>query len=571
MSHNHWNLLPPVTERHFVNTAGLPPLIAQLLYNRGLTEPSQWELFIAADKRLSGDPFLLPDIHQAIARIYRALLSGENIAIYGDFDVDGITATALLVQGLSVLGGKVVPYIPHRLTEGYGLKIAALENLYRQGISLVITVDCGITAIAEVNKAKKMGLDIIVTDHHIVPDEIPPALAVIDPKQPGSSFPFSELAGVGVAFKLLQALFQGMGKEELLDGLIDLVALGTIADMVPLLGENRYLAKEGLRLLNTTPRLGVMEIAAQSGLNVGSLNSESISWVIAPRLNAAGRLEHAMTGYKLLMTDSPQEAQSISLWLEKKNAERQQLTTSVLAKAREQVRSRGKLPLLIASDCDYPAGIMGLVAGKLSEEFYRPAILIRTGGQTSSGSCRSIPEFDITLALNRCSHLLSQFGGHSRAAGFIIPTRNLARFEQELLDLAALELDGIELLPRLDIEMEAPLSELGGDTFAMIQQLAPFGQGNPAPVFLSRGVKVVDCQNMGNGREHLRLKLKQGDAVWDAVGFRLGNHLADIVSSLDIVYNLEIDHWGGVERLRLNLLDFAPGGKIRIDNVAGAK
>jgi len=253
---------------------------------------------------------------RAVARIYQALLSGENIAIYGDFDADGITATALLVQGLTTLGGKTIPYIPHRLTEGYGLKTVALENLCQQGVSLVISVDCGITALSEVKKAKRMGLDIIITDHHTPLDMVPPAIAVIDPKRTDSTYPFSELTGVGVALKLLQALFRGVGKEEQLDGLLDLVAIGTVADMAPLLGENRYLVKQGLRLINTNPRLGIREMIAQAGLDISSLEAESISWVIAPRLNAAGRLAHAMTSYKLLMTSSPQEAHQLAIQLE---------------------------------------------------------------------------------------------------------------------------------------------------------------------------------------------------------------------------------------------------------------
>jgi len=558
LNHSCWNLLPPVPDKHLANALGFPPLIAQLLYNRGLTEPSQLELFITGDKRLSGNPFLLPDMHQAVARIYQALLSGENIAIYGDFDVDGITATALLVQGLSCFGDKTIPYIPHRLSEGRGLKTAALENLYRQGISLVITVDCGITALSQVKKAKRMGLDIIITDHHTPLPEIPPAIAIVNPKLPGSNYPFSELAGVGVAFKLLQALFQGIGREQQLDELMDLVALGTVADMMPLLGENRYLVKEGLKLINTSPRLGVEEMITQAGLNIGSLDSESISWVIAPRLNAAGRLAHAMTGYKLLMTDSPQEAQQLSIWLEQKNVERQRLTTNTLAKAREQVLAQGISPLLIASDKDYPAGIAGLVAGRLSEEFYRPTIVVRIGKQISSGSCRSIPEFNIILALNQCSHLLSQFGGHPQAAGFTLLTRNLAQLQQTLLQLATTQLAGVDLRPRLDIDAEFTLPDLGGDIFQTIQLLAPFGKGNPIPTFLSRRVEVIDCYTMGSEGEHLRLKVKQGNTVWDGVAFRLGNYLAEVSSPLDIVYNLEIDRWGGEERLRLNILDFAP-------------
>ena len=558
MHHCRWNLLPPVPSRHLVNTSGFSPLITQLLYNRGLTEPSQLESFMAADERLSGNPFLLPDMQPAIARIYRALLSGENIAIYGDFDADGITATALLVQGLTSLGGKVTPYIPHRLTEGYGLKTTALENLYRQGISLVITVDCGITALAEVKRAKRIGLDIIITDHHTTLPEIPPAIAVVNPKRTDSIYPFSELAGVGVALKLLQALFQSIGKEKQLDELIDLVALGTVADMMPLVGENRYLVKQGLKLINATPHLGVREMITQAGLNIGSFDTESISWVIAPRLNAAGRLAHAMTSYRLLMTDLPQEAHQLAIWLEEKNAERQKLTTKVLTRARQQILAQGISPLLVASDNDYPAGIIGLVAGKLSEEFYRPSIVIKTGEQISSGSCRSIPEFNIILALNQCSRLLSQFGGHSQAAGFTLPTKNLARLKQRLYQLATTQLAGVDLRPQLDIDAEVTLPELGGDTFQTAQQLTPFGRGNPVPTFVSRRVEVVDYRTMGDNDEHLRMKLKQAGSVWDGVAFRLGNYLAEVSSHLDIVYNLEIDRWGGQERLRLNILDFAP-------------
>jgi len=387
---------------------------------------------------------------------------------------------------------------------------------------------------------------------------MPPALALVNPKLPNSTYPFSQLSGVGVALKLLQALLQGMGKEEQVNELMDLVALGTVADMMPLLGENRYLVKEGLKLINTSPRLGVEEMITQAGLNIGSLDSESISWVIAPRLNAAGRLAHAMTGYKLLMTDSPQEAQELSIWLEQKNVERQRLTTNTLAKAREQVLAQGISPLLIASDKDYPAGIAGLVAGRLSEEFYRPTIVVRIGKQISSGSCRSIPEFNIILALNQCSHLLSQFGGHPQAAGFTLLTRNLAQLQQTLLQLATTQLAGVDLRPRLDIDAEFTLPDLGGDIFQTIQQLAPFGRGNPIPTFLSRRVEVIDCYTMGSEGEHLRLKLKQGNTVWDGVAFRLGNYLAEVSSPLDIVYNLEIDRWGGEERLRLNILDFAP-------------
>jgi len=558
LNHSRWNVLPPAPVQYLAGASGFSPLMAQLLYNRGLTEPSQLASFMAADERLSGNPFLLPDMHQAIARIYQALLSGENIAIYGYFDADGITATALLVQGLSHLGAKAIPYIPHRLTEGHGLRTNALEKLHQQGVSLVITVDCGITGLPEAKKAQKKGLDIVITDHHTPLDEIPPAIAVVNPRLPKSNYPFSELAGVGVAFKLLQALLQSIGKEEKLGELIDLVALGTVADMMPLLGENRYLVKQGLKLLNTTPRLGVREMINQAGLTIGNLDTEGISWVIAPRLNTTGRLEHAMPSYQLLMTDSPEEARHLSLWLEQKNAERQRLTTEVITKAREQILAEGISPILVAGDEDYPAGIIGLAAGRLAEEFYRPAIVIKTGKQISTGSCRSIPEFNIIQALNQCRSLFSHFGGHPQAAGFTLPTKNLARLKQTLLELATAELAGVDLRPHLDIDAEIKLSDLAGNTFPTMQKLAPFGQGNPAPTLLSRKVEVKDCRTIGSNRERLKLKLRQDGAIWEGVAFRAGNFLAEVASPLNIVYNLEVDLWCGEERLRLNILDFAP-------------
>lgn len=559
MSRSRWNILPTVPDEYVFNSAGYSLLISQLLYNRGLTESSHLESFIAADESLTGDPFLMPDMHYAVSRIYQALLSGESIAVYGDFDTDGITATALIVQALSLLDANVIPYIPHRLTEGYGLKTAALEKLQQQGISLVITVDCGITALNEVKRAKKKGLDIIITDHHTPLDIVPPANAIVNPRLPGSEYPFQEFSGVGVALKLLQALFKSMGKEKQLDTLMDLVALGTVADMMPVLGENRYLVKRGLEIINTSPRLGISEMMNQMKLSQSGIDTESISWVIAPRLNAAGRLEHAMSSYRLLMTDSPQEANELAVWLEQKNTERQKLTTGALDIAKEHVIAQGIHPILITGDSAYPVGICGLVANRLADEFYRPAVVIRTGDRISSGSCRSIPEFNIIQALNQCSGLFLHFGGHAQAAGFTILTRNLPRLQQVLLELATQGLEGVDLRPRLDIDAEVRLSDLGGDTYPMIQKLAPFGQGNPVPVFISRNVEVVETRTMGNGGEHLRFRFRQNGTTWDAVGFRLGNYLSEVISPLDIVYTLEIDSWGGQDTLRLNVIDFAPG------------
>jgi single-stranded-DNA-specific exonuclease len=556
LSHSRWNLLPPVEPLPAQVDSGFPPLLVQLLNNRGITSPADFRPFLSSDRSLLGDPLLLPGMAQAVGRIYRALLSGETIAVYGDFDADGITATAAVVLGLSLLGGKTVPYIPHRQTEGHGLTAAVLKNLSGEGVSLVITVDCGVTDVAEVKQAKEMGLDVIITDHHNPLDVIPNAVAVIDPKLPGSAYPFLHLAGVGVAFKLLQALFKSVGKEEQADAVLDLVAIGTIADMSPPLGENRFLISEGLKHINRGPRPGVRSIINNTRLEAGKLDAESIGWVIAPCLNAAGRLADGLTGYKLLVTESESEAHELGAWLARKNEERQRLTVSTLLRAREQVIARGLPPLLITADREYPMGIAGLVAGRLTEEFYHPSIVIHTADTICHASCRSIAEFDIISALNKCSRFFSRYGGHAQAAGFTMPMKDLPRLEEELSALVADQLKGIELRPHLDIDAQMSLVDLAGDTYRTTQMLAPFGRGNPVPVFLSRNVELLEQRTMGDGGEHLRLKLKQGGTVWDSVAFRLKDHLPEISPRLDVVYNLEIDRWNGREKLRLNILDF---------------
>jgi single-stranded-DNA-specific exonuclease len=558
LNHLRWNLLPPVPAGHPVNDCGFSPLLTQLMYNRGLTDAAQIESFINADNRLSGDPQLLPDIHQAVNRVYSGLLSGEKIAVYGDFDVDGITGTAVLVQGLKALGGDVTPYIPHRIREGHGLNSAALDYLKDEGMSLVVTVDCGVTGIPQVKKAGRRGLDIVITDHHTPLGELPDAIAVVDPKREDSQYPFTELAGVGVAFKFLEALYHGMGKEKQLENYLDLVALGTVADMMPLMGENRYLVREGLKAISRNQRPGILEISALAGINADSIGTEEISWALSPRLNAAGRLEHALTSYKLMVTDSAEEAQELSMLLEEQNAERQKMTSRSLAKAKEQIQAKGITPLLIASDPDYPPGIIGLVAGRLSEEFYRPSIVIKVGEKSSNGSCRSIPEFNIIKALNECHDLMSDFGGHARAAGFTMPTKNLSKLEERLNRMAEKQLEGLDLRPRLDIDMMMTLPQMGGATYQSLQSLAPFGLGNPVPTFLSRQVEVVDCQTMGNNGGHLRLKLRQNNVTWEAVAFGLGECSKEMHSHIDIVYNLRLERWRGEERLRLNIQDLAP-------------
>jgi single-stranded-DNA-specific exonuclease len=541
----------------YLNASDLSPLIAQLLYNRGV-KLEEIDPFLSADHRLEGNPFLLPDISRAVSRVYKAVLDREKIAVYGDFDVDGVTATVILVEGLSRLGAEVITYIPDRLNEGHGLKISALEKLQAQGVNLVITVDCGVTDIAEVKQAREMGMDMIITDHHIPSRSLPRAVAVIDPKRKDSVYPYPDLAGAGVAFKLLQALFHKDSREKWLSRLMDLVVLSTITDLVTLVGENRYLVKAGLRELNNSSHVGIQEMVKLAGLRLGELGAEDISWVLGPRLNAAGRMNNASTSYQLLTTKSPEEARLLALELEEKNAERQKLTNQVLSRAKEKLTVKLHLPVLIDGDESYSIGVIGLVAGKLADEFYKPTIIISLGSGLCQGSCRSIPEFNVVAALEECHNLLNSFGGHPLAAGFTVTRQNLAQLEERITTLATEKLGHLDLRPEIVIDADVPLSTLAGDTFNLIQKLSPFGRGNPQPIFLTRRVEVIECRNFGNQREWLRLKLRQGNVTWQAVDFGSRGVREEIPSHIDIVYNLGKSRWNGEEVLGLNLRDFAP-------------
>jgi len=372
-----WHLLPSAPQA-YLRASSLPPLIAQLLYNRGV-QTDEVESFWTIDHRLEGDPFLLPDMTPAVDRIYKALLSRERIAIYGDFDVDGITATVVVAEGLSWLGGEVVPYIPDRVDEGHGLNAAAVERLGSQGISLIITVDCGVSNINEVQEAGKLGMDVVITDHHLPFEVLPPAAAVVDAKRNDSRYPFSNLAAVGVALKLLQALFYRDSRKAQLRGLLDLVALGTVDDMVPLVGENRYLVSTGLGVLNNTRRLGLQELIKQAGLEVGRIDAGQISHTLGPRLNAAGRTGDALASYHLLTAQSLDEAHSLAVQLERRNRQRQKLTTEVLDKVKKQMQLKAKLAVIIEGDEKYPVGVIGIVASRLAREFNKPVIIVNLG------------------------------------------------------------------------------------------------------------------------------------------------------------------------------------------------
>jgi single-stranded-DNA-specific exonuclease len=561
-----WEIASPVDQQHLARFQDLPPLVVQLLYNRKIRDPG------AACEFLGGGaaghkPFQLKGMNAAVDRLRIAVRQREPIAIFGDFDTDGVTATALLVQTLSALGAQVEPYIPHRVNEGYGLNLEALRTLYRQGVRLVVTVDCGIRSFREVREASK-GLDLIVTDHH-TPDKdrgLPQALAIINPKQPGCPYPFKELAGVGIAFKLAQALLMvhnRVGKQPVSlveEDLLDLVALGTVADLVPLLGENRSLVQRGLAQLNEPRRPGVQALMADAGLRRGDVDATAIGFRLGPRINAAGRIDSAMLAYRLLTSREPLETKELAGKLGQLNQQRQELTRSTVAKAEALVQADDpEARLYLVASEDFKPGIVGLAASRLTEAHYRPSVVVELGPEESRASCRSIREFHITDALDRCEDLLVRHGGHAAAAGFTVKTANLDALRQRLQAIAAEELAGVELRPTLEIDVEIPLEEVSWATHGLLSQIEPCGMKNPQPVLVSRDVAVGDKRAIGSEDRHLKLVLRdERGQAWDAICFRRGDLLDELPGRVDVAYTLEINEWNHRKRLQLVVRDLRP-------------
>jgi len=575
----------------FARFPNLPPLIVQILHNRKIKEPDQVRDFLARQPSGDTDPLLLKGMPEAVTRLGQAIKTGELIAIYGDYDADGVTATALMTHTLTALGGTVIPYIPDRFEEGYGLHKDALTQLAQKGVRVVLTVDCGIRSVKEVIHGNRLGLDMIITDHHFVSDQIPPALAAINPKQPGCRYPFDQLAGVGLAFKLAQALVQcqdqsGYRSPLAIDELLDLVALGTVADLAPLEGENRSLVARGLERLNVPQRPGVQMLMAQAGVQPGQVDAMTIGFGLGPRLNAAGRLEHARDAYELLVTDDVFRAGQLAQKLDDQNRERQALTQSAVEQARQVILQDGvSRPLYLIVHPEFNTGIVGLVSGRLTEEFYRPTLVAQQMETETKGSARSIPGFHITQALDECADLLERYGGHSAAAGFTLKNENVPAFEDRLLAIAERILADVELVPTLEIDAKLKLpgfnrrrvedllsaravgraideSDVGLQIVDSLNQLRPFGEGNPAPVFVSYGLEVKGKRQVGADGDHLKLVLYDGKQTWDAIAFRLGTWHDHLNLHVDVAYTLEINEWGGRHRLQLNIQDIKPAESI---------
>jgi single-stranded-DNA-specific exonuclease len=556
-----WRIEPKITPEADEALKEYPPVLRQLLFNRHIDSSQKAERFL----QVSGseyDPFLMKDMDKTVQRILLAVKNGEKIAVYGDYDVDGVTATALLVQALKTIGGDVRAYIPHRFEEGYGVNTEALDKLKDEGVTLVVTVDCGIRSPHEADHAKTIGLDLIISDHHEPRGGVPGAVAVICPKQEGDGYPEQVLAGVGLAYKIAQGI-QSLAPQGGLvaDELLDLVAVGTVADIVPLIGENRSLVRKGLNLLRMGRRQGLRSLAGAAGLGeMSRITSRDIGFMIGPRLNAAGRLETAMSAYHLLMEQDAHQAGVLAQALDDQNRERQKMTLAMQEQAEQMIMESQPESLLFAFKDEFNMGVVGLVASRLVDTYYRPAIV---GGATGEGeiraSCRSIPEFHITHALDECAELLVRHGGHAMAAGFTVSKENLKTLQTALQVIASRELGELDLRPQLRADMEIPLSEMGSEILKSIDALEPTGAENPEVNFVSRKVKLTGCFPMGKEKQHLRLKFVDEKRIThDAVAFRMGNLNGMLPPQVDILYTYERNTYNGQTTMQLRVKDIKP-------------
>lgn len=565
MIQKQWVVAPSAPPEHLHRYKDMSSIVAQVLYNRGFENPDDAHRFLY-ERDLSEDPFILKDMDKAVERIWYAINNGEAIVIYGDFDADGVTSTTLMMQTLTTLGADVEPYIPHRVDEGYGLNSPALKTLAKKGKKLVITVDCGIRSVDEVIDGIEAGLDIVITDHHSIGPEIPPAYAVINPQQEDCNGD-SNLAGVGVAFMLSKALLLHKwrtDRENYPDirqsDLLDLVAIGTVADIMSLnVGLNRRLVMHGLDTINDQRRPGIRALSKVAGLSPGRISAMDIGFGLGPRINAAGRLKSAMVAYRLLSAKTDSEALKYAEELQSLNLQRQELTREAQSLIRGQLDDAENVSLIFAGDESFQPGIVGLVAGRLAEEFYRPTVVMEIGKKQSRASCRSIPQFNITQALDECADLLVRHGGHAMAAGFTINNGNIPHLKERLMEQAKNALDGQDLVRTLQVDMEVNINRLSERLIEELKLLEPTGHHNSPAAFMARNVRVTDCRTVGADDKHLKLKFaRAGHSPMDAIGFGLGEWAYNMSDVMDVAFHLEMNEWNGQRNMQMRMLDIRP-------------
>lgn len=550
--------------------AGDEALLAALLARRGIATPAARDAFLAPRPTALADPFLLADLGRAIDRLGVARRERERIALYGDYDADGLTSTALLTRALAAMGFQVIPFVPHRVRDGYGLNCAIIDRLAAAGVTLLLAVDCGISNHREIAHAAALGLDTIVLDHHQVPATLPPAYAVVNPHRADCAYPFKDLAAVGLAYALIRALVQEgyslrgrweADEADLLE-LLDLVALGTIADVVPLREENRILVAWGLRALRETAHPGLRALVAVAGVAREALTAWHIAYVLAPRLNAAGRIAEPETALQLLLATTDDEALPLARQLDQCNRERQRELARIIAEATASVEQAGPLDddrrFLQLDGAGWTAGVVGLVAGRLTEHYGRPVLVLERGDTVSKGSARSVDGFNIIEALRECDDLLSHYGGHAKAAGLTVPNEHLDALHQRLLTLAGERLSPEQLRPTLALDLDLPASRLSFALVELLAQLEPCGHGNPEPLLLVRDARVGDTRTSHDGK-HLFFTLRRpGQPSVRGVAFGQGARARELASApaIDLAGVLKRETWQGEDRLTFHARDF---------------
>jgi single-stranded-DNA-specific exonuclease len=551
--HARWRLRPHDPEgcRRLREALGISPIIAQLLINRGFTSPESARAFLEAGERDLCSPFELPHMDRAVDRLLRALRAAEPVVVYGDYDADGVTATAILIRALRAAGGRVDFYVPDRKTEGYGLHVAAVRHLARRGARLIVAVDCGTTAVAAADAARSEGVDLVVLDHHLPHGPLPAVEAIVNPNVSGSP---AEYCAAGLAYQAARGLLQAVGREVEAADLVVLAAIGTVADAVPLREDNRIIATHGLARLAATGLPGVCALVDVAGLQP-PFGARDLAFGLAPRINAAGRLAHAAAAVRLLVSDDVHEAREIAGDLDHLNGERRALCDRILAEAVEEIEAGGlaSRPAIVLAREGWHPGVVGIVASQIVERYYRPTVVVALHGGVGKGSARSIPALHLVDALERASSELTAYGGHAMAAGLTLPAEALPRFRQALVDAVGAALTPEDLEPVIEVDAELKIRDVALELARGIGGLEPFGAGNPPPAFLTRGLRAVGTRTVGGGA-HLRLVISDGEASAEAIGFRLGSRaelLAFTQARLDLAYGVEVDHWRDGQTVRL--------------------
>jgi len=552
----------------------ISPLVSGILINRGIRDTTSAGEFLNVSYKNLIDPFRLNDMEKAVGRLLQTIKQKGRILVSGDYDVDGVTASALYLEFFRKLGVDARLYIPDRIRDGYGLNENIVHIAKSHDIDLILTADCGTSSTAPIRSAKESGIDVIVTDHHECPQELPPAFALLNPNRHDSTYPFKGLPGAGVAFKLIQAITMALSSdqkfrtphsalhilEDFLSSCLDLVALGVIADVAPLTGENRYFVKEGLKLLSAEKRPGVAALKEAAGIKGNDVSAGTVSFMLAPRINASGRLSTADDAVRLLTTDNPEEARGIALYLDGVNQERQKIEAKIRNEARDRILKEmdaEKENVFVMASREWHQGVVGIVASKIVDEFYRPCVMISLQEDGSGkGSARSIPGFNLYEGLEACKDLLEKFGGHKYAAGLTIRESNIPLLRDRLSDIVSDRVKKEDFTPRLVMDAEIDPEDINFPLLREMALLPPYGVSNPEPVILSRGLRVTESRLVG--KDHLKVKLRRGKSFWDGIGFSMASAYNNIIKSageIDIAYTPELNLWNGTYRIQLKLKD----------------